>query len=239
MKKTVGIVGGVGPLSTADFLEKIISMTRASCDQEHLHVIVDNNPSVPDRTEAILCGGESPVPAFVRSIQLLKTAGAEIFAMPCCTAHSFLREIEAQADVKFVDMLQTTAQILSESGIERVGLLATNGLLKTGHFSNVLSDFGIETFVPYAEEQRAVTDMIYKTVKAGCWQREHESFLQTAQSLLQRGAQVLILGCTELPVAFSHYQIDLPYIDTALVLAAAVVMAAGGELRSDRPLISW
>ncbi|MCA1705022.1 MAG: amino acid racemase, partial [Actinobacteria bacterium] len=98
-KLTVGVLGGMGPLATAEFMRLLVASTPAKRDQEHLHVIVDSNPMIPNRTAALLHGGEDPTPMLVESARLLESAGAEILAMPCNTAHCFLADIQAAVSI--------------------------------------------------------------------------------------------------------------------------------------------
>ncbi len=229
MNKTVGIIGGIGPLATADLFRKMILMTDAKTDQEHLHIIVDNDTSVPDRTEALLRGGEDPTPYLVRSARRLQRAGAGVLAMPCCTGHGFLPAIESAVSVPVLNMLEETAETLAGAGVRRAGLLATEGMLATGLFDAALRDAGVEPLRPDESGQRAVTDMIYRAVKAGDWSFDTSGFRAMGDRLLRAGAEVLVLGCTELPVAFEEFGIDLPYADPTAILACAAVRAAGAK----------
>lgn len=234
MKKTVGILGGVGPLATADLFRKMVLMTEAGADQEHLHIIVDNDTSVPDRTEAILRGGEDPTPYFIRTAKNLVRAGAELIAMPCCTGHRFLPAVEEAVDAPIINMLSATARVLAEAGVKSAGLLATDGMLSTGLFESALTEYGVETIKPDGEGQRAVTDIIYNAVKSSDWSHDTAPFLRMADGLMSRGAQVLILGCTELPVAFEMFHIQLPFADPTAILAAEAIREAGGRVAEGR-----
>jgi len=131
MSKTVGIMGGMGPLATVDMLHKIIEHTPAHNDQEHLHIIVDDFPQIPDRTEAILGQGMDPKPFMLQSAKLLEEAGAELIVMACNTAHYFWGDIANSIQSPMLNIQVETARFVRESHLEKVGLLATDGTLKT------------------------------------------------------------------------------------------------------------
>ncbi len=230
-KKIVGILGGMGPAATADLFRKIISVTKASCDQDHLHIIIDSNTSIPDRTAALIRGGESPVPQMQSSARTLEAAGAGLIIMPCNTAHGFYDEVCAAVSIPVLHMIRITAQTLTQSGITRAGLLATDGTIQSGIYERCFSGSGTRLMTPSAEGQAAVMDIIYNGVKAGDAAHDTSAFVSACAELLAGGAQTLILGCTELPCAFEAYSLSFPYTDPTLELARAAVLAAGGELK--------
>lgn len=228
-KKTVGIIGGMGPLATADLFSKIILCTHADKDQDHLHVIIDNNTDIPDRTKAILLGGEDPLEQMVLSAHRLQSAGADFLIMPCNTAHYFYGRLKDQVYVPVLNMLEETGLYLRENGITCAGLLATDGTIRSGIYEKALAPYGISLLLPEPEEQEHVMHVIYDGIKAGNPDLDPTGFISTCKKLMEKGAQTLILGCTELPPAFSLYHIDLPHTDPTLILAEAAVRFAGGE----------
>lgn len=229
-KKIIGILGGMGPAATADLFSKIIVSTKAANDQEHLHVIIDSNTSIPDRTEALIHGGEEPTEQLTLSARRLAAAGAELIAMPCNTAHGFYDAVCAAVDIPVLHMIRLTAQELLLKGIKCAGLLATDGTVQSGIYERCFEGSGIELLTPAPAAQAAVMQLTYEGVKAGRRDFDTSEFKKAAQELLDRGAQTLILGCTELPPAFEMYDLHYPHIDPTLVLARAAVLAAGGEL---------
>ncbi len=228
-KKAIGIIGGMGPLATADLFEKIILHTAASCDQDHLRVFIDSNTSIPDRTAAILSGGADPAPELAASARGLARQGAELLLMPCNTAHCFYDAVQAAVSVPVLHMIRLTARALERRGVETAGLLATDGTVQTGIYQRCFAGTGIRLLTPDPAGQRAVMDMIYQGVKAGRRDYDASDARAAMEDLLRRGAETLILGCTELPLAAELYRLRFPLTDPTLELALEAVRQAGGE----------
>ena len=228
-KKTIGIIGGMGPLATADLFEKIVGHTKAACDQEHLHVVIDSNTNIPDRTAALLHGGADPLPELVKSAGRLEKMGADVLIMPCNTAHNYYDGIAAAVSVPVLHMVRLTAQALVERGVKKAGLLATDGTVRTGIYQKSFAGSGVELLTQDEAGQRAVMEMIYQGVKAGDMAFDAQPARQAMERLLAAGAEVLILGCTELPLAVKLYGIALPAVDPTLELALEAIRFAGGE----------
>ncbi len=229
-KKIVGIIGGMGPLATSDLFRKIILNTKAKYDQDHVRVLIDNNTQIPDRTAALLRGGESPLPQIIKSATLLQNMGAEILIMPCHTSHYFHREIQKSVDIPLLNMVELTRDSLHERGVKKAALLATEGTVKMKTYERVFENSGIELLIPTDEEQKAVTDLIYKGVKAGNKDFDTSEFKRVAEKLFERGAETLILGCTELPLAMETYNLNYNACDPTTELARGAILAANAEL---------
>lgn len=228
-KKTIGILGGMGPLATADLFEKIILHTRAERDQDHLRVLIDSNTGIPDRTAALLHGGEDPAPELAASARGLARQGAELLLMPCNTAHCFYDAVQAAVPVPVLHMVRLTARALRERGVRTAGLLATDGAVRTGIYQRCFEEAGVGLLVPDPAGQRAVMDLIYQGVKAGRRDYDAAAARRAMEELLARGAETLALGCTELPLAVRMYHLDLPAADPTLELALEAIRQAGGE----------
>lgn len=229
MKKTIGIIGGMGPLATVDLFEKITLHTRAERDQDHLHVLIDSNTAIPDRTAALLHGGPDPRPELVASARRLERMGAQALIMPCNTAHNYYDDVAAAVSVPVLHMIRLTAQALERAGIGAAGLLATDGTVQTGIYQRSFAGSGVDLLLPDEAGQRAVMDMIYRGVKAGDLRYDPAAVRRAMEALLDRGAKTLILGCTELPLAVKLYGLDLPVVDPTLELALGAIRFAGGE----------
>ena len=228
-KKAVGIIGGMGPLAAADLFEKITLHTRASCDQEHLRVFIDSNTRIPDRTEALLCGGADPAPELIASAQGLARQGAEVLVMACNTAHCYYDAVQAAVSIPVLHMIRLTARALVERGVRTAGLVATDGTVRTGIYQRTFAGTGVTLLTPEAADQAALMDLIYRGVKAGRWDYDASAARRAMAALLDRGAETLLLGCTEMPPAMTLYHLDFPITDPTLELALAAIRAAGGE----------
>ena len=227
--RTVGIIGGMGPGATCTFFERIIRRTPAARDQEHLHVIINSDPRVPDRTEALLGRAESPVAHLVRSARLLEAAGAVLLAMPCVTAHAFIGEVRKEIGVPLLSIVEETAAAIKVDwpDVECLGILATDGTLKAGIFAPLAESFRLVT--PSEAGQRSVMAAVYgasgvKTV--GPNGQATELLAAVAAELVGRGAEAIVAGCTEIPLALTPQATVVPLVDTLDVLARAVVRDA-------------
>lgn len=228
-KKIIGIIGGMGPLATADLFEKITLHTRAQRDQDHLRILIDSNTNIPDRTAALLHGGQDPTPQLTASAALLERMGAQVLIMPCNTAHNYYDAVAGAVHIPVLHMIRLTAQALQARGVAAAGLLATDGTVQTGIYQRTFGGTGIDLLTPEPEGQRAIMDMIYQGVKAGDLRYDASAARRAMDSLLRQGAQTLILGCTELPLAAKLYQLDYPFTDPTLELALGAIRFAGGE----------
>lgn len=228
-KKVIGILGGMGPLATADLFRKMVEHTRAGRDQDHPRILVDCNTNIPDRTAALLHGGTDPVPELTASARNLERGGAQVIAMPCNTAHGFYDAVQAAVAVPVLHMIRLTAQALTERGVDAAGLLATDGTIQTGIYQRSFQDTGVTLLTPEAGDQQAVMDLIYRGVKAGRRDFDASAARRTMERLLERGAQTLILGCTELPLAVELYHLAYPCTDPTLELALGALRFAGCE----------
>lgn len=235
MKKTIGILGGMGPMATADLFQKIVSLTDAAGDNEHIRVYIDSNASIPDRTAAILNGGEDPVPAMADALRKLEGCGADCIIMPCNTAHYFLSRLEPMTKTPFLSMIGTAAKSCRERFPGKTAaILATKGTLSAGLYQEALSAEGVSFLVPDEGEQVALMEVIYDGVKAGAPpERYREAFLSVTESLAKRGADCFLLACTELPLAVQALGLDLPSVDPTEELAKAAIRFCGYGIKGE------
>lgn len=237
--KSIGIIGGMGPAATCDLMNKIITYTDAADDQHHIHTYIDCNTNIPDRTDAILRGGESPVKELVSSGKKLQEMGADFLIMPCNTAHYFYDEITPHFHIPMLHMVQETGKVLQERGIRRAGVLATDGTIQSGAYKKGLSAFSIETVSPDLEHQKVIMSLIYDFIKHGITEKEKLPYSQVKEVLSDlsgKGAEIFILACTELPIAFEILGLTDHTIDPTLLLAKAAIRFAGAKVKevSDR-----
>lgn len=227
----LGVIGGLGPMATARFMEMVIDMTEAQSDQEHVEMIIYNCPHIPDRTSYILGKSQSnPLPAMVEVGQKLASQGVGCIAIPCITAHYFYNELTRELPVPIIPVISETAKELRQKGITCAGIMATDGTVQSGIFQSRLEAAGIKALLPDSENQQAVMDIIYKNVKAGL-PVDMESFRRVSEHLRQKGAQAIILGCTELSLVSRQNPIGSGYIDAMEVLAQRAVLRCGGKLK--------
>ena len=238
-KGMLGVIGGLGPIATAYFMELVIRMTDAAVDQEHLPMLIYNCPDIPDRTGYLLgkCA-DSPLPRMIDLGQRLQREGAACIAIPCVTAHCFHEELVASIEVPIIHAVKETALHLKENGISRVGIMATDGTISTGIFARELEREGLAPIVPSSQRQRDVMHLIYDNIKANL-PPEMDRFNAVRDELRAQGAEAIILGCTELSLIKRDHSIGAGFIDAMEVLARCAVLECGAALKEEyRCLIS-
>jgi aspartate racemase len=236
MKKTIGILGGMGPEATAYFYEQIILQTRAEADQDHIKVIIYADPEIPPRTDAILGKGPSPAPLLVEGFQRLKDAGADFAVMPCVTAHYFYPEVKDQVDIPFISLLDEAVEWATETvpGLRKAGLVASTGTLESKLFHDSFGKAGVEVIHPETDEQKQVMEAIFSPegIKAGFIKGfSKEIIVSIAKVLVARGADAVIAGCTEVPLVLKDRDIPVPLVEPLRIAARACIIEAGYELR--------
>ena len=232
-KITLGVIGGLGPIATAHFMELVIRMTDADTDQEHLDMILYNRPSIPDRTSYILDQSKpNPLPEMIRTGNALARQGAKLIAIPCMTAHYFHRELTRYIEAPIVHAIHEVAAHLKKHGVTRAGIMATDGSIRSGLFQRELQKHGIEPIIPGEKGQKCVMSVIYDDVKANK-PAEMDKFRFASDELRAQGAQAIILGCTELSLVKRDYAIGEGYLDAMEVLAQTCVLRCGGRLKEE------
>ena len=231
-EKTIGILGGMGPEATLDCYSRIISNTPAKTDQEHLRVIIDSNPKVPDRTAAIIAEGQSPVPILVAGCRALQKAGADFIIIPCVSAHFFLDEIQQQIALPILSIFDVVSETITSDHpqIKTVGLMGTTGTINGGLFQKRLAVEGIETMVAGETQQSKVMAAIYdikNSQPARSRAQITSDLVGVADSLISKGARGIIAGCTEIPLALEQKHLSVPYFDALTLLARAAILRAG------------
>lgn len=227
-EKVIGILGGMGPEATIDLFRKIVESTPARSDQEHLRIIIDNNPKIPDRTAALLHGGEDPTPLLRATARNLERAGADLLVMPCNSAHLFYDRI---AEAVSIPILHIADEAVEEAlrrfpGIQAVGILATTATARLGLYHRRFEARGIRALSPSDADQEIVHGVIF-SVKAGDkGAAVRERIRGVAESMAARGAQLLLTACTELPLILQDGDVSVPVLDPTLALARAAVRHA-------------
>jgi len=229
MPGLIGVLGGMGPLATIDFMHKLLSATPACVDQDHVPVIVSSIPQVPDRAAAFRGEGVSPLAAMVASGQRLALAGAGLVVIPCNTAHLWFDKIQAALDLPMLHLVDAALEdaIRSVGAGGTIGLLCTDATLASGLYMNRARhgdvDGRVQWALPTAGEMMELVMPGIDAVKAGDLSRGSELLELAAQALIKRGAQALVLGCTEVPIVLGRANVSVPVIDATASLARRAV----------------
>lgn len=232
-KKILGVIGGLGPMATAYFMELVIQMTDVQTDQQHLPMIVYNMPMIPDRTAYILDNSkENPFPMMLDIGEKLSQQEVDCIAIPCITAHYFMEGLQAGLAVPVINGVEETVAHLKASGIRKVGVLATSGTIQSGIFHKELRRQGLEPISPDEQAQQDVMHLIFGNVKAGR-PVEMNRFFAAEENLRKKGAEAIILGCTELSLIKKEEKIGPGFIDAMEVLAREALRACGKPVKPE------
>lgn len=232
-REILGVIGGLGPGATAHFMDLVINMTDVKTDQEHLPMIVYNMPFIPDRTAYILDNTkENPLPKMLEVGKVLCAQGVCRIAVPCVTAHYFIEEMEKEIAAPIVNGVRETVAHLKENGIQKVGIMATDGTVRSGIFHKELEKQGLVPIAPSAEAQKDVMHLIFENIKAGR-PAQMERFFAAAEDLRAQGAEAIVLGCTELSLIKRDHEIGPGFIDAMEVLARESLRACGKPVKPE------
>lgn len=223
MSKKLGILGGMGPLATADLFRKIILLTDAKCDQEHIHILIDNNTSIPDRTSHIVGNGQDPRRQLIESAKRLGNMGTDFLIMPCNTAHYFYEDIIKEIDIPFLNMIEETVNYIqiNHPNIEKIGLLATDGTSNSGIYDKYFEGTGIKVVKPNNTNQQHIMEFIYGI--KGNKEVTLDGFYETVENMKNEGVEVFILGCTELSSAYEMFKMKGIYVDPLEVISIRAI----------------
>jgi len=230
-REILGVIGGLGPIATAHFMALVTEMTDAVTDQQHLTMIIYSAPSIPDRTAHILDRSRpSPLPQMLSIGQRLTEQGCTRIAIPCMTAHYFFEALEAGFSVPRVHGVRETVRHLKENGVKSVGIMATDGTIRSRIFRNELEKQGLTALIPGEEAQKNVMHLIFNNIKAGI-PAEMDKFHAASRDLRKQGAEAIILGCTELSLIKRDHPIGPGFIDAMEVLAQQSIIQCGLPLK--------
>ena len=234
-EKIIGILGGMGPAATVDLFTKIVEGTMVKRDQDHLRILIDNNPKIQDRTLAIQGKAPTPLTELVRSAKILEKAGADFLVIPCVTAHYYYDSLQKRIKIPILHVVEETMKHIERKmkGKGKIGLIATEGTIHTGLFQKAFSSSAMELILPTPEVQKKrVTEAIYgkKGIKAiGPSEYSKRLIRKASESLIKQGAQAIIAGCTEVPLVLKGGDLSVPVIDPISVLASTTVEKARGK----------
>ena len=221
----IGILGGMGPLATVDFMDKIVRLTVASSDQEHIPLLVANLPHIEDRSSAIIDGGADPLPALLDGIDLLNQNDVGLIAIPCNSAHHWYEPMRVRSKAPVLHIAHTCVAAVPRTA-RRVAILATGGALVSGFYQQALADLDIEPVVPAESLQSRVAACI-RDVKAGKLDAAGAHLEDVLTTLASEGVSTALMACTEIPLAAQRVaSLPLTLIDSSLELARATVKYA-------------
>ena len=229
--KLVGVVGGMGPMATAKFMELVINHTKAETDQDNVDMLICQYSSTPDRTSYILGKNtDDPSVAMIKAAQLLESEHCDFLVMPCNTATYFYDKIVKEISVPFINIAEETVKYCIDKGAKKIGLMATDGTICARVYDQYVP-INVELFKPDDVTQKRIMDIIYKEVKQNMIPNK-ENFLEVVQYFKNNGCDTIIMGCTELSVALEQLDIDDPMIvDSLTVLAKMTIVKAGKVLK--------
>lgn len=231
MAKTAGIIGGLGPIATLYFFDMVTRYTDATCDQEHVDMIISNISSTPDRTSFLLDNSnENPTTALVEAAKNLEKSGADFLVLTCNTAHYFYDDIKSNINIPFINILDETILYAKKQGLKKVCILATDGTIKSELYQKVCKKHEVEFIIPNHNQQKIVMEIIYKYMKKGL--ELPPSFFDNFISEFSGMCDGFILGCTELSILKNNYNLsDEIFIDSLKVLAQRTIQESGKKIK--------
>jgi len=228
-EKLLGVIGGMGPLATQLFYKMIIENTEAHCDQDHLNMIVFSHASMPDRTDAILRNDTAHLyEKLLADAKSLEDLGVDFIAIPCNTSHYFVEKMQDEISIPIINMITETVKTIEIN--KKVGILATDGTIKTGLYQNACMQRGLVPLVPTLDSQKLVMKIIYEGIKDG-GEIDFEDFKIIEDELKMQGCDCVIMACTELSCFKDRYQLGDYYIDAMNVLSKRALLYCGKELK--------
>ncbi|ACO47950.1 amino acid racemase [Deinococcus deserti] len=230
MNRAVGVLGGMGPEATLDFFAKVLRRAGARSDQDHLRLLIDNNPGVPDRNAALSGRGESPGPVLAQMARGLQASGADFLVMVCNTAHAFEEDILNATTLPFVSLIEETrdAALREQPGLQRVGLLATSTCLGAGLYQSAFAPYGVSTLALEGSALARFMDLLYQIKAGDTGPRVRAEMRTLALELVDSGAEVLVAGCTEVPLVLDAQDVPVPLVNSTDVLVERTLQYARG-----------
>ncbi|MGO1369369.1 aspartate/glutamate racemase family protein [Senegalia sp. (in: firmicutes)] len=238
MKKTIGIIGGMGPLATVYLFKKIVELTDAEQDDEHPRIVIDNNTSIPKRPNYLQGEGENPLPYLIETAKRLESIGADFLIMPCNTAHYFFEGIQKKLKIPLINMVEETAEYFISNNPKgnKVGLLATEATCEFRIYHDIFKKCGLEVITPTSNQQEFITDIINEKIKKGDNIIDLKKFNNIILDLNFRGAESVIIGCTELSVVNDLYNIEGDIIDAMKILSENAILKSGYHIKNNKPI---
>ncbi len=226
--KIVGVLGGMGPAATLDFFARVLALTPAKTDQDHIRLIIDSNAQVPNRNAAIAGTGPSPGPVLAEMARGLKRAGAELLVMPCNAAHAFLDEVRQATDLPVISIIDVTVAetLRRRANVKRIGLLAAEGCINAGLYQRAFAAHGVDVVLPDADLRTRFMGALSRIKQGDLGDAEKADMRTVANALISNGAEAIVAGCTEVPLVLSDGDVAVPLISSTDCLALATIAAA-------------
>lgn len=232
----LGILGGMGPMATQLLYKMIIENTVASCDQEHIDMIILNHAQIPDRTAAIKSGDtEALFQILLADVKMLEKNGCTAIAIPCNTSHYFYQSLQKECDIAIINMISSAIEdlCLQNPEIKKIGILATDGTLYSDIYKTECEKLGIEALYPEPEVQKIVMDIIYNQIKKG-ERGNPDDFALIDAHLKSLGAEGAILACTELSCYRENHRLSGFYVDALDSLCKKSIIMCGGKIKENK-----
>ena len=232
-QRIAGVMGGMGPDATVDFLAKVVAATGAACDQDHIHLIIDHNPKVPNRHAAIAGSSPDIAPELTGMARRLEAAGADFLVMVCNTAHAYTDEIRTAVTIPFVSIIDVVMDELQGLPVKYVGVMAAEGCMRAGLYQDALERAGLEPVLWSEDELARFMDLVYR-IKAG--ERDSDigaGISRLAADLVFRGAEILVAACTEVPLFLRERDTSVPLLSSTDLLVRRTITLARNQLAEE------
>lgn len=230
--KTVGVIGGLGPMATVYFYDMVVRLTDANCDQEHIDMIIANRATTPDRTDYIIGKSpENPAESFIRDAKKLEQYGVDFLVIPCNTAHYFYDDVQNSVKIPIVNIIEETVKEAKGKGHKKVGILGTVGTIQTNLYQNMCKKYGIDFLEIDAHRQQDIMHIIYNEIKSGK-SASMDKFNNVISYLKENDCDGAILGCTELSILREDNKLyDSFYTDSLNVLVRRTIANCGKKVK--------
>lgn len=228
-QRIAGVLGGMGPAATVDFMARVLAATDAASDQDHIHMIIDHNPQVPDRHAAIAGITTSVGPPVAAMARRLERAGADFLVMVCNTAHAYTEEIRDAVNIPFLSIIDVVMEQLLERDSTRVGVMAAEGCLRARLYQDALQSAGLEAVLWTGTELERFMALVYR-IKAGDQAQDITTGLRALAAELEfRGADILVAGCTEIPLFLHERDTNVPLLSSTDLLVRRTIAVARNQ----------
>jgi len=214
--KRLGILGGMGPAASAEFVNRLVAQTPATCDQDHIPFVLWSDPAIPDRSTSLRNGDNKPLPFLLDGLKGLKDAGCDLIVIPCNTAHFWFREFN-KVTVQVIHIVDSVAYALKDAGVANgtIGVMGTQATVELGLYQNHLNGYGWNCIMPNREEMDFFVQPAIDLIKSGKLVEAQPLLMKVIHSLIDQGARAVVLGCTEIPLAIKEdYLNGIPLINS-------------------------